>query len=641
MNAALLALFLAPGVAPWDVPDAPNPYPGLSASSPLVSDPPKLAHTDSAKVVLPNGINVQLMAVGRRGWGRETLFRNTLPDAQPAWNTDGSPYLGTGPTEKPLEGVLTPHPTGGLMTDPQAGKEFDDKGARYLAFRLTGQPGAAVDLYGYVPQTAHRGEPRPERHGRDVPVSLALPSDGRLDYETEIVVDDRTAVGYRLAYATGEWKTVAAVTVDSAKAAGVSTLAHGEWGELRQDARALDRVREAQKESLRKNGFAIGPSIPPYATYTVAFPEPPKFATRLRLTDRFGETFTLPRSLGTYGSPGDSGNFRWPAVRVEVQARPYSWVEFSNVRYDPDPSKWPVAYWGAEGEKAASQVDGATLRAIVDPTFQEGKLTPTHVYAPDGTLWRDFPDPSSVSWPWIVDKDMPGKLLAHLRIIPAQASGQSAPDLALIQTYASQSDVPGKGLLEELAAPRWGGESTLIPFARPASHHVQFRVSRSLPWKKVGEIAPPTSLEIDGLVKTLMAKKDIAKDPHGRIFDAFLVIADAEGKAGYWTHDNVLPGRLDTVTWPVREPGTKARVVIHMRSGESYIEGMVIANLATAKSAGPWFGIDEKGKIFCETWQGTPQRAVRVSLRDVAAFEIETQDYAPPVYLVAKVPLKG
>lgn len=634
---ALLSLGSPSGVAPWDVPDALNPDFGLPVSAPAAPDPPGLIRAEGTRATLPNGISVELLALARRRWCGEDRYRKWLPDARPAWRPDGAAYLGTGPQERPQGNVLWSHPTGGLMPTSNEGKEYDDRGARYLAFRFTGPPDTSLDLDGYVPDFARRGEAKPERHGWDVPIRVVVPRIGPLDYETEIEVDHRAASRYRLALASGEWKTISVVDVDEAHATGISTLARGEWGELKQDASPLDRARKSQAESLRKNGFAFGPSIPPRAHYAVVTPEPPLFATRLRLVDAQGQTAIQPGIAGYGRDRETSQGFRSPPVRVEVETRPYTWIEFSNVHYDPDAQKWPPAYWGAEGEKTESRSGETVLQAIVVPDVSDRKLVTAHVYAPDGRLWRNHPRPDEVSiyWPDLDapgrEKDAASKLMASIHLDPALASPEKQ---AWIEGFASEG-ADTKAFGPPLDPPRQF--TTWLPaaqyrFVRPKAPYVRFGVRYALPWKKVAEFAPPTTEDISAYAKDRTAL--IAK------FGTFGVVQPSIHSQGSADMELVVGGerqrREGVAHWTPADPLEVNRIVARLRDGTRHPIGEMAGGVQGYGYA--FFTLDEQGRPFYKTEEGSILPKVRFLLSDVEAFEVEAQDYTQPVYVVAKLP---
>ena len=150
------------------------------------------------------------------------------------------------------------------MRTPEEGKEYDDRGARYLTFRIEGPREAGLNLVGYVPGAALQGDETAEWNAVGMPISDAPLFAGRTDYETEVVVGDPANQHYRFAVASGEWKKVASVPLDLGpedridfrrEPTGKRTIAKGPWGRLVQDAGQIDALRKA-------NGYSgPGPSV--------------------------------------------------------------------------------------------------------------------------------------------------------------------------------------------------------------------------------------------------------------------------------------------------------------------------------------------------------------------------------------------
>ena len=319
-------------------------------------------------------------------------------------------------------------------------------------------------------------------------------------------------------------------------------------------------------------------------------------------------------------------------VRVEIESRPFEWIDFENVHYDPDPAKWPFAYWGDEGRKARVQNGKAALISIDAPVVREGTGV-DRIFAPDGVRWRGV-FPSSIGYYGV---KISGTRLFESIDLDAGSEGYVS------RAFASTSPTPGEGLgerLDEDLSERYGeGESG---FRRPTTPFVQFQVWKGKPWEKIGEFPALTQNEIDKAVASLSADPRSPKRKDGRLDLSVIVSAYSSGHAGLWGGDGLMPARKNSVVWKVEKPGTLARMVMRMRDGTRRpVQGYADPNRFYLKSTGPYFVLDERGELVYTNWEGNPSKQVSISMKEIAAFEIETQNFEPPVYLVARVPPAG
>ncbi len=579
------------GVAPWDVPDGPNPYPTAPAGAPVVPDPKGMVRAGGTKGTTDNGYTVEIVSVGRRGMNP---MDETLPDARPVWSPDGSPYDGK-PLTMPVDG---------------GAQALEDKGARYLTLKLGGPMGRMVDVMGYVPEGAREGTPKPEFHGWFLPRWTSVSRFG--DLRVCVAVDDRSASHFRFAVADGEWKTVATGKVDP-KRRDAYTVLRGSWGTLRHLA-PRPRPFATSKWTLEDE----------YGRYVV---EAPSLAPSDEL--RFQVVDTKGKPAMAYG-PG--------AAQVRIESRPWHWVELSGVHYDPDPKKWGKAmYWGAEGEAAVSKADGASLIGLVRPVRGEyGQWSPGAVYAPDGRLWRNHPDAQAIR-PTFSGGEFPkDALVAALRLDESRVSDATP---AWIEGFAADSATPGEGLAEPLSPwPRSEARrgTAQVLFARPARPYVQFAIRYgSDDWTKAGEIPAPR------LQFPLVPPAQRADYDSGRTMrTVYTVCLRGRGRADayYQTRDETSTMREGLATWP---KDAEARVVARLKSGRRVVlkpnsVGISEPNKEVSRDVG--FELIGNSDAVYDAARHDAVDKTRVLFSEVAAFEIETRGFGKPAYVVAKLP---
>ncbi len=579
------------GVAPWDFPDGPNPYPGALAGAPSVKDPKGLVRSANSEGSTDNGYSIKLVALGRRGLNS---MDEILPDARPIWKPDGSPNLG--------------HSATGMVDNP--GGVLEDRGARYLTFEFTGPKPGQVDVMGYVPDRAREETPRPEFHGWDrAHWTYAGP---KRIYGTCVVVDDRSASHYRFAVADGEWVPVASAPYPPYKRQN-ATLLRGPWGTVRRVV--IPRPRSTSRWTMKdEHGTYVA------SESTLA----PSNELRVRFLDAAG------KEVHPNGWPQGAT----PATMI-VESRPWHWVEISGVHYDPDPAKWPKGYWGEEGERSVSRAGGTSLEAIILPAPNEYQgWDPADVYAPDGRLWRNHPDVRSIRPSFSGGELLRDPLVAALRLDETRVSA-STP--ARIEAFAAASAVPGQDLRERLRP--WSTIIATRPVAqvllnRPTRPYVQFAVRYgSEEWTKIGEIILP-KLEIPHV------------DPKGRSGYGVGAVGNTILSLGLrndghavldWRRGEEHESTQKSLVWP--EDGD-VRVIARMRSGERIplvrsspgIRGRGTSCLYAAFS----LTNDADGLYDGLRQGGITQGQVR--LNQISAFEFEAQRPSEPVYVTAKLP---
>ncbi len=578
-------------IAPWNVPDAPNLYRGDPKDVIALREPSGLLKAGGGKIVTSDGLEIELVAVARR----RTIGRNEDPPSQDlAWRPEGSPYYGP-----PLSSQ--PHGPGELL---------DDKGSRTLTFRLSSPRNLDLDTFGYVPDGPWVASRAKERHGWDELDSFRLQKGQAIGFSTSVVVDDRQASRYRFAYATGDFEPCASVAVKAGET-DTRVLASGPWGTLRRIAPAPPTV--GKRGSYRPSvSFVVDPPV-----------EPSDRSYRIRLLDAGGRSRGPRLARASRATVGTHPLNLQEVVRVEVQSRPYRWIEFSGVRFDPDPSQWEPAYWGQEGFGKAVRVPGVgTLEGIVRPVakYTEGSYGP--LYAPDGKPWRGRPGPSSGGWsfPEYVGP-APASACALFRLDPYDEKS-----LRRVRTtvYASTSAVPGEGLGKILNGP--GEDEQLGPvFGVPylpdgTMPYVQFAVRPGdVEWRSSGAITPFRGAlgradQMDGVVTAGVVYRVSLRR------DGSVDTGRCPPEGGYKTDSS-----------PVRwDAGGEARLVAVLRSGGRQV---MQANAFDGQGGRDYEFVlsSEKGVVY--SLGENPLR-----LADVAAFVVETRAFGAPVFFVAKAP---
>jgi len=498
---------------------------------------------------------------------------------------------------------------------------LENKGARYLTFQISGAPRTELSVHGYVPDYAKVGTPNPELHGWDVPTDTTVYADGKLLYDTAVVVDDRSATHYRFGVAEGRWSRVATAKADPTEFTD-KVLARGPWGTLRQLA----------PPQRRSGNDVFDRSRPRYPAYRIDPPsEPPAMAYRLRLLGADG------RDLG-----GAHRQLYFPGARskkpttitLEVHARPYEWLEFSGVHYDPDPKKWGDAHYGDEGNLKATSDQPTRLEGLIRPKYLGDHWQPVEVYAADGKTWRGHPRPNAVR-PLFSGPPHPApQLVAAFALDEHRVS---ALDPVWIEGFAADSATPGKGLREPLGPwPRYQAERPLaqMPITRPKNRpYVQFAVRYSgTKWVKVGSFKPPV-VQFPGIPQD---KREMY-DTGSATWAMFSVILRPTGKVDmHFTQQN---GGSELRTTGLTfsrgsEPRLYARLKngtrVHLRPNAFGGEGSKHVDFSPDGSGEPTYGMN----------LGVAQRQSRIGIRDVVEFEVEARTAEPPIYLVAKLPAK-
>jgi len=323
--------------------------------------------------------------------------------------------------------------------------------------------------------------------------------------------------------------------------------------------------------------------------------------------------------------------------RIEIETRPYEFVDFQRVHFDPDPKLWGKSYWVIQGvSKIRSLPDTVSLLGVLDPKVEaRGGWDLANFYANDGVAWREYPEPNDLmatfsggTWP-------EDPLIAAFKLdSKVVESGRTVT----IEAFESTSSKAGQGLGAKLKPDfirTFDRQRAQVLFARPRAEYVQFKVQASAnAWEKVGEATPPTeSLR----PYTPEDKKQIAAGVNVYV-GAFEVVVRGSGSLDFFyktpTDPNVLKQNL--VTWPA--DGREIRLMARMKTGERvhlYSNGASFSPSPPSNPASTYtFRLNKDGEAELDSFKS------RVKLKDIDAFELESRSYSQPQFLVAKLPLK-
>jgi hypothetical protein len=250
---------------------------GLGTGSPPSEDPPGLRRFRGGTATFASGLCVELVAVGREPIDGS---QNRTGEDRPVWTPSGAPYLGRIAARFP---------------------EVRPSDARYLAFRLRCAPPSSLSVLG-----SSAGE-------------IEIPPSGTTTYGVVVDARDSSRSRCRIAIGTGPWTRIATVAVEGTEWKD-ETLAAAPWGTLRRIAPTIPQLGNAARLLPR---YVVDPPA-----------SPPSFAYRVRVVDLQGRP--------THASPVQlmQGPTILKPLRIVIEKRPYQWIEFSDVHYDPVPRLW-------------------------------------------------------------------------------------------------------------------------------------------------------------------------------------------------------------------------------------------------------------------------------------------------------------
>lgn len=578
-------------VAPWDTDDSNAKLKGPAAKG----DVGPVVEARDFEAILPGGVTIRFVGVSRDAYPHEP-FRL----ADHSWS-----------------------PAGGLYEEEEKWLEQTRNGdlgkfspARYLTFRISAPAGQSYDTYGYIP-----GSPEPDKKPLTPTAGFDWPETNRMfgpDFVDRfgLVVPDLTADRYRYGIASGPWKTVATAKISGSPNPS-KVLDKGPWGVLRM--RGLDEQKPRPGEISKLE-------IP--QIYFIAEPEhePRKFSYRVRLLDQFGA------EVGNRLTPGPVASCNAPTFskvdRVDVEARPYTYVEFRNVHFNPDKAKWPDAYWGTEGEKAVSK-DAATgfeFRGTMVLKPKNGFMVNAGIYAPDGKRWMDFPDSGFAQGFQMPDTpDWRGTRYALFKISAPETSMEAGPRLDLFAaSSAVEEPATASAVWSTELRPSTNPVDVVMFKGPPGTKYLRARVL--VPhgdWKVIGRVKPDRGpfMPLTPELKEAFKRGSVSCTVYR------LIVRDNGA-----VESHVLPPNQ---IWRVSETALKIdrakgalRVFARMKDGRR----VMLSHNSISSIGDEFFEFD---------WTRDDRLILREKgpyLDEIESFEIEQLPYGKPVWLSAKLP---
>jgi len=334
-----------------------------------------------------------------------------------------------------------------------------------------------------------------------------------------------------------------------------------------------------------------------------------------------------------YGESGTASVLQASLAKVAtitVETRPYIYIEFGDVHYDPEAKLWPKAYWGSEGDKAIRRAgEEVELDGLLRSRVEQPRWKAAEFYAPDGKAWRESSNPnlmkvefSTSSWP-------AGEYLVGVLKLPSIGDRS-----AMILPYAADSDRPGEGLRD--LAPGYlqykvNRVEVHVPFEKPpAAKFVQFEVRfSSNEWKSAGEVEVP-AIPLKSLTpdETALIRKGVG------IYDtAFTVLLRSNGRLDFYFQpkdgNGILQQKL--LSW---EPSDETRLIARLKGGSK----LVLENNGSGESGDGTRSIDYLFNLDHESNPVLEAYKTKVALTDIRAFEVETRGFGKPIYVSATLP---
>ena len=593
-------------VAPWDYPDKPNSHP-IAHAGPVIPFPKNVIEAKDGIAVAPDGITVRLTSISK----------GNTENWEHCWNQAGGPLSET--SNRFIQGVPdTPEKTDGRF--------------RELRFEFhTGKPIEDVSYIGYVPDGALQGLTAQEKplHGWDYPQSFRFQQYTDL-HKAGVYVDDPSADKFLFGLASGAWKTIDTPKMLLTKPPYKNQVAaSGPWG------KAIVTYAEGEgREVYSKHSL--------FNELQVSLNPPNDLVDqelRLHAYDKDGVELVVP-------SRQNQASIRLPDLpriaSLEIQARPYTFLEFKDLHFDPLPSLWKNIVWGPDQPTDKVQIGDVTAELLGvastkpgDQDWSRQSYVFNSLYTVDGHIWRDHPESlNTAGGPKVeiaptFDPDtfkmrppraLPQPWVATLKF-KSSSVGEEKP-AGRIEVLGSNSDQPGEDLHADwnLTPLNWEsyGQVKTIPdsiwasFAlKPHTKYAQFRFEMaSGAWKKAVEVVPdPDEIKSRGpeyRVYTLEVGTNVRvamRNPGGQYVDR--VCADAN---------------LD---------GQETRVVVRLKSGKRIpLAATSYRRIDRNHPLDPSYDMDR---------DATETEGDMIALTDVAAFEIESRPIKT-AYLVFKMP---
>jgi hypothetical protein len=373
------------------------------------------------------------------------------------------------------------------------------------------------------------------------------------------------------------------------------TVASGHWGKI--EAKRLKLPDAWTKPPATHSLRLVSPVFPPKTERRVLF-----FDSKGRQVASCSDG---PNNAASFGWPNLLGSNPVDVVRFQVEERPYEFVKFDDVKFAAPRIE---GHKGAQGREYAVKAPAGTVVGVLAST-QEGPWNGSVLYAPDGTRWID-PDGGLDAYEYGQFDPWNHQQWANWNVLlePNAQSASQAPSSC--EVYAADSP---NGPRQELLT--LGSAS--LTFRSPMTYILCKPTKR--PYLRIEMKAG------DGDWKTLHTVTVTEQMLHAaetaplgtRILEVFY---DDNGGVRVW-RDESLPVKLQK-TW---RPGEqRIRTLARLRDGS-------VVEASTNMSGLGGTGVGYLGLEYTRQASGVAIMldGKSVDIRDVGAFEIQTQNFLP------------
>jgi len=411
-------------IAPWDYADLPNTHPvdHPGAAMPM---PEHIIVARNGVAVTPDGIKVSLLALSK---GNTTNWSHW-------WEPSGGPFT------RPPETYAPSIPDQPARTDGRV---------REMLFALSSDRFPVdASINGYLPDQARDGLPYSERefHGWSRVESVRLES-ASFTKHTTVYVDDPSENRYLVGVASGEWTTIDTAKCDAAGPLVFGrVVAKGAWGTATIVSSTLRPLSVKGSSSAITRGFSGRPMHITLAVEPLSGPLNQEM--KLQAFDVEGNAVPLfsDNNLAMI-SPANMPRI----ASFAVLARPYVYLEFDGIHFDPDSDLWKGAVWGPDQPSLKLQIGDVTaeLSALIwtkpgDKPWNKDQYVLDSVFTPAGAPWKDYPaefDNTIVPMLDVDGKTRPRPWHAVIRLHDSPASKA----VGRIEVFGSNSPTPAEGV---------------------------------------------------------------------------------------------------------------------------------------------------------------------------------------------------
>ena len=537
--------------------------------------------------------------------------------ADHAWTPDGFPY--SGPDQRVSRGYVMR----AASTGTQRTVDFELEQIKAVT-RRPGEPYpmTMVGVIAYLPKSGPGKDDRAERPGVSGPFQFQIWHGVLRDLRARLVtpppptpvdlgfgVEDTDPQPGVFGIAQGEYKVIAS---GPASVAGLSegqttTLSSGNWGRI--EATHLRRPMVESKPAPTHRFRLLGGVFPPKTEREVFF-----YDSAGKVVATCGDG---PNNVG-YGQRSYRGRTgAADMVRFEVQERPYEFVQFDNVWFEAPQLN---GYSGQEGLDHAVDSSVGKFVGVLKSTSDRG-WSSINLFSADGTRWIDPGQEFAVYEHGEFDASThPSNQQWSLLFQPTDKFLTASP--VKCEIYASDSATgPSKEQLMKLDEMTIRSPTTVIQFSPTKRPFIRVEMQAGLgAWKPLETIA----------VDDRMLRTAESGTPGSRVLEVFF---DDSGCIRVWKDDE--PIIKSSSTWRPKEQ--RIRAIAHLRDGSTADVGTNMGGY----SGVPPNGKGNSGLEYTRQLNGTRvQSGVRsFDFKGIASFEIQVQDYTPPVTVVLHAPV--